>query len=59
MTPCEVCGPQEGILHSICHPIAGLRRRGCGHALKQHSPALKCRVCGEECGIDCRVEVKL
>lgn len=52
--PCEVCGPQPApIIHTICHPIESLRRNGCGHLIKDHSPGLKCRICKTECGIDC------
>jgi hypothetical protein len=49
---CELCGPLPAPwLHSICHPVPGLSLGGCGHGLEDHSPGLKCRVCGAECGI--------
>lgn len=50
---CEVCGPlPPPDVYSICHQQP-YRRNGCGHPLADHSPSLKCRVCGRECGIDC------
>jgi hypothetical protein len=50
---CEVCGPGD-TLHTICHPMPGLRAAGCGHALADHTPGLRCRVCLTECGVDPR-----
>jgi hypothetical protein len=38
-------------VHAICHEHNG--RPGCGHALDEHGPSLKCRVCKRECGIYC------
>lgn len=47
----------------ICHATfdAGTTGRtvvhccpACGHSLKSHSDGMKCRVCKNPCGIDCR-----
>lgn len=48
--PCDVCGPQTPPrLHTICHPVPGLRASGCGHPFAAHSAGLRCRICGRDC----------
>lgn len=48
---CDVCGAGvEAPSVRCCCPR-------CGHKLAVHSNGLKCRECGEECGIDCSVGI--
>ena len=54
MTACTICGPLEApAVHSICHPVDGIRRGGCGHPLDEHTDTLVCQVCGIRCGVYC------
>lgn len=55
---CRLCGPlPDGAVHDFCHADDwdGGRLRGCGHPLAEHTSSLRCRTCGEECGLSAQL----